>query len=145
MPVTLDKLETQIVFSAKGHYKEKDGLEKLYREHYKFDSDSPTSLHIMLFPLFFKIWRVRGSHEDQLSSFLFFSLPTQTWKVGGKNFGMFPDPAKCSFNEWEIIGAQILAILSYIRLTEIKYLELAEVKDPILSLKPESREFLAEK
>lgn len=116
--------DTQIVLLAKGHYDitKKEGIKILYEEIYEYDWDVQGAYH-MVWDLFFKIWQVRGFHERELCDVMHNSMPSENWKVGGKGTMLWNKDMQ-SFNDSETYFARILAMISYISLTEIKFLKL---------------------
>jgi hypothetical protein len=122
--INLSTDESQIAYLAKHHYVEdrKEGIKVLYEKIYQYDWDVEGCYH-MVSDLFFKIWKERGSDIRHLENFLNDSLPANNWKVGGEGGAIWSSDKK-SFNDSETYFARILAMMSYIALTEIKYINI---------------------
>jgi hypothetical protein len=139
-PLKLNRGETQLVLHCKHHgqWEKKEGIIALYKNIYQYEENTE-GIYSMISKLFYKIWEVQGKEIRHLENVLSNSLPSQNWKVGGHvfpgNVFSFSRPED-KFNENEILWAQIHAMCSYISLTEIKYLELAE-KDSKWILNPD--------
>ena len=93
-------------------------INALYKELYAMDEAYIDGVYYMVSGAFEEVWKARGSHFDQIIRVLDDALPKNVWRVNGKPFTRF-----AAFTGDDILEAQIMSMLSYIRLTEVKYLE----------------------
>lgn len=122
--IELTKDESQIVYLAKHHYTSPRtvGIKILYKKIYQYDFNYEGCYH-MVSDLFFKIWQERGSLIRDIEVMMNDSLPSNNWKVGGKGKMLWNRDTR-SFNDSQTHFARTLAMLSYIALTEIKFIKL---------------------
>lgn len=92
-------------------------INELYMKMYGMDKPFLDGVYHMVSRAFKQCWESRGQHYQHFLNVMDDSLPEHVWRVGGK---MYKKGAR--FNSKQILEAQILAMLSYIRLTEIRYL-----------------------
>jgi hypothetical protein len=134
MPVSKNTL-----LVAKVAKRAKDRIEtihRLYKDLYAMAEVNTQGVHWMVLKAFQELWQARGANFNHLTDVLENALPFNVWRVNGDIH-----KADKSFTGKEIIEAQTLAMLSYIRLTEIKYLEGyedVEVKPSILAEETEA-------
>lgn len=92
-------------------------INDLYMKMYAVDMPYLDGVYRMVLKAFQECWQARGSHFSHLNDVQDNALPMNVWRVGGR---MYKNGAR--FNTRQILNAQILSMLSYIRLTEIRFL-----------------------
>ncbi len=156
MKITFDKNDSQLIWLAKGHFDKCmttwNNLEKLYSKVYQYEPNLIGIFHFV-FKVWYKIVLVKipafsqatgGDMEsfdegewvrkedvlihfrDEIGNFLNGILPSENWKYGGRDEGLFLSSDKLVYSKNDLLKAQILVMLSQIRMTEVKYLDLKE-------------------
>lgn len=92
-------------------------INKLYMEMYAMPTPELSGVFHMVSSAFYECWQARGSDFSQMLLVENDSLPANVWRVGGRLHR-----GNARFSGKQILEAKVLSMLSYIRLTEVKYL-----------------------